>query len=107
MIVVYILLGAAALFVAGLIGYAIASESALKDLLEIQDDVTKLYDGFKKSMELDDKLIGAYRKLIKDTYNYLVHVRDGDADDISVVIDKLGEVIGNTTVKEPENNKED
>lgn len=107
MIAIYILLGLIAMFGAGTVGYVIATCNAMKDLDEIMHEVDELVVRCKKSMELDDKLIGAYMKLVKDTYDHLVHVKNGDTDDIDVVIDKLGEVIGNTTVKEPENNKED
>lgn len=92
-VVFQIILAIMLLFAAGVVGYAIATIQALKDLGEISALVDRLSEGHDKLTEAADKAIESCRGVVEKTYINLVNLRNNGTEDLDELIGHLGEFL--------------
>ena len=62
----------------------------IDDLIEAYDNLVRIQQDI---MHLDDKIIECKDKIIRDTYLYLVNLRDHGTDNLDDIIGGLGEIL--------------
>jgi len=75
------------------VGGIIALTWSKKIVDEMDSSYKRTIQSFGKICDLDREIISKQRKIVQDTYSYLVNLRDHDAGSLDEIIGTLGEML--------------